>query len=80
LLEELELDANVDESLGIPQKPTPTSTKAKPIQPTLKRKREAAEALPPRRSTRNKFVADPNETPAQRKRREVQLIHVYEDI
>ncbi|KAG1782567.1 WD40-repeat-containing domain protein [Suillus placidus] len=72
LLEELDLKDAVTQ-LGIPPKPKPAPrTKAKPIQPAnkVKREREVVEA-PRRQSARlKKEVVDPNETAAQKKQRE----------
>jgi hypothetical protein len=59
--------------LGFPaSKPKPQKG-AKPVQPSQSRKRKAAEPLAPRRqsSRLKKPVVDPNETPEQRRKREV---------
>lgn len=74
LLEELELKQAVSD-LGIPKtkiKP-PTATKAKPVQPSKRPKREWSEVEAPRRqsSRLKKETIDPNESPATRKKREV---------
>ena len=68
LLEQLELKQAV-EDIGIPKpKAKPT---AKPVRPA-KRKRETSEPEAPRRhSARLRGVIDPNEGPAQRRKREV---------
>ncbi|XP_006458082.1 hypothetical protein AGABI2DRAFT_183171 [Agaricus bisporus var. bisporus H97] len=64
LMEDLELSRGAS-NLGI-AKPKPA---AKPVQPA-KRKRKETEELPRRQSARlRKSVVDPNETPAQRKKR-----------
>ncbi|KAG1756714.1 WD40-repeat-containing domain protein [Suillus paluster] len=72
LLEQLDLKDAVTQ-LGVPPKPKPAPrTRAKPIQPAkkVKREREVVEA-PRRQSARlKKEVIDPNETPAQKKQRE----------
>lgn len=63
-MEDLELSRGAS-NLGI-AKPKPA---AKPVQPA-KRKRKETEELPRRQSARlRKSVVDPNETPAQRKKR-----------
>lgn len=55
-------------ALGI-AKPKPV---AKPVQPAKRKRKEPEEELPRRQSARlRKTVFDPNETPAQRKKREV---------
>ncbi|KAI6045775.1 WD40-repeat-containing domain protein [Pisolithus marmoratus] len=71
LLEELGLkDASI--SLGLPPKPAP-KPKAKPVQPAKRPKREHVEQTPRRLSARlRKDVINPNETPAQRRKREAQ--------
>lgn len=77
ILEELELKQAVAD-LGIPKtKATPT-TKAKPIQPSKRIKRERAEVDAPRRqsSRLKKGAIDPNESPEERKQREVRLSNV----
>ncbi|KAG2157168.1 WD40-repeat-containing domain protein [Suillus clintonianus] len=74
LLQELDLKDAVTQ-LGIPPKPKPAPrTRAKPIQPAkkVKREREVVEA-PRRQSARlKKEVVDPNETAAQKKQREAE--------
>ncbi|KAG2753264.1 WD40 repeat-like protein [Suillus brevipes Sb2] len=74
LLEELDLKDAVTQ-LGIPPKLKPApGTRAKPIQPAkkVKREREVVE-VPRRQSARlKKEVVDPNETAAQKKQREEQ--------
>ncbi|KAG6334833.1 hypothetical protein ID866_4255, partial [Astraeus odoratus] len=71
LLEQLDLkDATA--SLGLPPKPAP-KPKAKPIQPAKRPKREPVAQPPRRQSARLKReVVDPNETPAQRRKREAE--------
>ncbi|GLB34907.1 putative WD40 repeats [Lyophyllum shimeji] len=76
LLEELELKQAVA-GLGIPL-PNPKAaiqTKAKPVQPKKRVKKEASEEAAPRRqSSRLKRAAiDPNESPAKRQKREAEL-------
>ncbi|KAF7967098.1 hypothetical protein HWV62_35909 [Athelia sp. TMB] len=73
LLEQLELKETVA-SLGLPAAP-PAQTKAKPVQPTKKVKREREESEAPRRSSRRlKTVplADPNESPESKRKREAE--------
>lgn len=68
LLEQLDLK-DASSSLGLPPKPP----KAKPIQPIKKPKREQIDRVPRRQSARlKKEVIDPNETPAQRRKREAE--------
>lgn len=77
LLAELELENAVD-TLGVP-KPAP---KAKPVQ-SRKPKRKAEEEAPTtrRQSTRlRRVLADPNETPAQKRQREVRRHIALSDI
>jgi hypothetical protein len=71
-LEELELKQAVVD-LGIPKTQAAPKTKAKPVQPNKRAKRERPEIDAPRRqsSRLKKEVIDPNETPAERKQREV---------
>lgn len=66
LLEQLGIkDASVQ--LGIAPKPKP---KTKPVQPAKRLKRERVEETPRRQSARlRKEIIDPNETPAQRRKR-----------
>ena len=71
LLEQLDLK-DASSSLGLPPKPAP-KPKAKPIQPIKKPKREQIDRVPRRQSARLKKEAiDPNETPAQRRKREAE--------
>jgi flagellar motor protein MotB len=73
LLEELDLKDAVTQ-LGIPPKLKPApGTRAKPIQPAKKVKREREVVDVPRRQSARlkKEVVDPNETAAQKKQREV---------
>lgn len=69
LLEQLELKQAVD-SLGFPAK-APPKTKAKPVQPTKKVKKEAE--APRRQSARLRSSAaiDPDESPSKKRKREV---------
>ncbi|OJA08161.1 hypothetical protein AZE42_03594 [Rhizopogon vesiculosus] len=72
LLEKLDL-ADAVNQLGVPPKPKPTPrTRAKPIQPAKKVKRERDIMEAPRRQSARlkKEVVDPNETLAQKKKRE----------
>ncbi|KAG7092509.1 hypothetical protein E1B28_008860 [Marasmius oreades] len=71
ILEQLELKQAVDE-LGFPEKSKPPpKTKAKPIQPTKKAKKEQSEVEGPRRqSARLRHIVDPNESPAKKRKRE----------
>ncbi|KAH0826908.1 WD40 repeat-like protein [Lanmaoa asiatica] len=70
LLEQLELKDAV-EALGVPVKPKPAPRpKAKPIPAAKRVKRELGEEAPRRQSARlRKDAVDPNETPAQKRRR-----------
>jgi hypothetical protein len=78
-LEQLELKQAVAD-LGITKTkakaPANTTTKAKPVQPSKRAKRERSEMEAPRRqsSRLKKDVIDPNESPSRRKRREVILL------
>ena len=55
--------------------PTPKS-KAKPVQPRVKKPKEPA--MPTRQSTRlRRVVIDPNETPAAKRKREVGLFVLF---
>ncbi|KAI0065378.1 WD40 repeat-like protein [Artomyces pyxidatus] len=72
LLEQLEIKSAV-EALGFPSKPKPAAqakSKAKPVQPAKRVKKEAAET-PRRTSARlRRAVVDPTETPAKKRKRE----------
>jgi WD repeat-containing protein 76 len=72
ILEELELKQAVAD-LGIPKT---KATSAKPVQPSKRAKRERFETDVPRRqsSRLKKEAVDPNESPKERKRREVRLL------
>ncbi|KAJ7219325.1 WD40-repeat-containing domain protein [Mycena pura] len=72
LLEQLQLKQAVDKL--IPAKAKPAKSQAKPIQPSKPKKtREAQSHAPRRQSARLRDVPDPNESPAKRKRREVEM-------
>jgi WD repeat-containing protein 76 len=74
LLEQLELDEAVAQLSAQKKQSGSNQSKAKPIQPAKKRvKQDVDEVVEPRRqSTRLKrTAADPNETPAKRRKREV---------
>ena len=71
LLEQLELKDAVA-ALGVPAKPKPgPKPKAKPVPATKRVKRELTEEAPRRQSARLRkdLPVDPNETPAQRRKR-----------
>ncbi|KAJ3989377.1 WD40-repeat-containing domain protein [Lentinula detonsa] len=71
LLEQLELKQAV-EGLGFPEKQAPQKTKAKPVQPAKKVKKEAD--APRRQSARLRSAAtlDPNESPSKKRKREAE--------
>ncbi|KAK7467183.1 hypothetical protein VKT23_004241 [Stygiomarasmius scandens] len=72
LLEQLELKQAVQD-LGFPAKPK-TSTKAKPVQPAKRVKKEKSEAEAPRRqSARLRNVIDPSESPLKKRKREAEM-------
>ncbi|KAJ8078833.1 hypothetical protein PM082_013116 [Marasmius tenuissimus] len=73
LLEQLELKQAVEE-LGFPSKPKgPPKTKAKPIQPAKKAKKEAVDVEPRRQSARLRNVIDPNESSSRKRKREAEI-------
>ncbi|THU89524.1 WD40 repeat-like protein [Dendrothele bispora CBS 962.96] len=73
LLEQLELKQAVQD-LGFSAKPKPATSKAKPIQPTKRVKKEKAEVEPPRRqSARLRNVIDPSESPSKKRKREAEI-------
>jgi len=72
ILDELELKQAVAD-LGIPKTKATQKSKAKPVQPSKRVKRERSESDVPRRqsSRLKKGAVDPSESPAERKQREV---------
>ncbi|KAF9265426.1 WD40 repeat-like protein [Marasmius fiardii PR-910] len=74
ILEQLELKQAV-EDLGFRSKSQPPpKTKAKPIQPAKKAKKEQSEVEGPRRqSARLRNIIDPDESPAKKRKREAEI-------
>lgn len=79
ILEELELKQAVAD-LGMPKVQPVLKTKAKPIQPSKRVKRERSDVDVPRRqsSRLKKGAIDPNESPEEKKQREVRLSNIIE--
>ena len=81
ILEELELKQAVAD-LGMPKVQAVPKAKAKPIQPSKRVKRERSDVdVPRRQSSRLKKgpgAIDPNESPEEKKQREVRLSNIIE--